>query len=30
MSSAKIAAALVGGYVLGRTKKAKAAVGVAL
>ncbi|WP_261571293.1 hypothetical protein, partial [Frankia gtarii] len=30
MSSAKIAAALVGGYVLGRTKKAKVAVGVAL
>ncbi|KJE23400.1 hypothetical protein FF36_02358 [Frankia torreyi] len=30
MSNAKIAAALVGGYVLGRTKKAKAAIGVAL
>ncbi|CAJ61671.1 MULTISPECIES: hypothetical protein [Frankia] len=30
MSSAKIAAALVGGYVLGRTKKAKTAIGVAL
>ncbi len=30
MSSAKIAAALVGGYVLGRTKKAKTAIGVTL